>query len=196
MPCFVKLENMNVLLLAQPVLMRSENMLSHYWKSLCHIGRLGENGVAINTALAPLRQPGLSEDVIVPHLSALYKELQGKVSPEVLTQVGDAISPLLHPKSKPDEVNPYAAQTTAPETVSAPRVSRPASPAAKVPAKAANPAIKRLQEFLNADNPYTELSRNSFVAFQIEGEHGFGKPEPRAYLHAMSALESKRIRPG
>jgi putative hydrolase of the HAD superfamily len=27
-----------------------------------------------------------------------------------------------------------------------------------------------------------------FHHIQIEGEHGFGKPEPRAYLHAMSAL--------
>jgi len=27
-----------------------------------------------------------------------------------------------------------------------------------------------------------------FDHIQIEGEHGFGKPEPRAYLHAMSAL--------
>jgi len=27
-----------------------------------------------------------------------------------------------------------------------------------------------------------------FDHIQIEGEHGFGKPEPRAYLHAMAAL--------
>jgi putative hydrolase of the HAD superfamily len=27
-----------------------------------------------------------------------------------------------------------------------------------------------------------------FSHIQIEGEHGFGKPEPRAYLHAMAAL--------
>jgi len=28
-----------------------------------------------------------------------------------------------------------------------------------------------------------------FDHIQIEGEHGFGKPEPRAYLHAMQALD-------
>ena len=28
-----------------------------------------------------------------------------------------------------------------------------------------------------------------FDHIQIEGEHGFGKPEERAYLHAMEALE-------
>jgi len=35
-----------------------------------------------------------------------------------------------------------------------------------------------------------DLSRR-FHHIQIEGEHGFGKPEPRAYLHAMSALGVK-----
>ena len=29
-----------------------------------------------------------------------------------------------------------------------------------------------------------------FEHVQIEGEHGFGKPEERAYLHAMSGLNS------
>jgi putative hydrolase of the HAD superfamily len=32
-----------------------------------------------------------------------------------------------------------------------------------------------------------DLSRR-FDHIQIEGEHGFGKPEPRAYLHALDAL--------
>ena len=35
-----------------------------------------------------------------------------------------------------------------------------------------------------------------FDHIQIEGEHGFGKPEERAYLHAMQALASRRLRPG
>lgn len=30
--------------------------------------------------------------------------------------------------------------------------------------------------------------KSRFHHIQIEGEHGFGKPEPRAYLHAMSML--------
>ena len=36
-----------------------------------------------------------------------------------------------------------------------------------------------------------------FDHIQIEGEHGFGKPEERAYLHAMQALDVTRLpRPG
>ncbi len=44
-----------------------------------------------------------------------------------------------------------------------------------------------------ADVQRGEIARldiaHRFHHIQIEGEHGFGKPEERAYLHAMSVLD-------